>query len=92
MMKCIMTREALEKLGNMKNRQDGSREFISCLACISAIGKAIPSLLIYKGSNYELQTTWLEDVIIDANTYFTSLENGWSNDSIGLAWLKEIFD
>ena len=49
-----MTLEAL-KLGRVtKNKQDGNYEFISLLAYISAIGKAIPPLLIYKGASSDL--------------------------------------
>jgi hypothetical protein len=54
-----MTFKAFNKLRGMKNAKDGSREFISMLVYISAIGKAVPSLLIYKGSNSDLQTSWL---------------------------------
>jgi hypothetical protein len=92
MLKRVMTHKASERLGGMKNAQDGSREFITMLACISAIGKAIPSLLIYKGSNEELQTSWVEDVTEESNTYFTSSENGWSGKKIGLRWLEEVFN
>ena len=35
--------------------QDGNREFISLLACVSTIGKKIPTTLLYKGELYNLQ-------------------------------------
>ncbi len=38
-LKRIMARAALESGRIMKSKQDGSHEFISILACISAIGK-----------------------------------------------------
>ena len=62
------------------------------LACILAIGKVMPSLLIYKGSNGDLQTSWLEDVREDSGTYFTSSDNGCSSKQIRLRWLAEIFE
>lgn len=68
-----------------KNKQDGSREFISLLACISAIGKAIPPLLIYKGASGDLQSSWVKDVTVDSGIYFALSENRWSSNSIGLA-------
>jgi hypothetical protein len=37
--------------------QDGSRKFISLLACISAAGKVLPLALIYEGSTFDLQNT-----------------------------------
>ena len=33
--------------------QDGSREFISLLACISATGEVLPPALIYKGEHLQ---------------------------------------
>jgi hypothetical protein len=62
MLKRVISQSAFLRLGGMKNAQDGSREFISMLACISAIGKAIPGLLIYKGSNSDLQDSWIKEV------------------------------
>jgi hypothetical protein len=38
-LKRIITLEALKSGRVTKSKQDGSREFISCLACISAIGR-----------------------------------------------------
>jgi hypothetical protein len=56
-MKRIITREALT-LGRIKKaKQDGSYKFISILACISAIGRWIPPLLIYKGELSDLMST-----------------------------------
>jgi hypothetical protein len=39
--------------------QDGNREFISLLACVSAIGVALPPALLYKGELRDLQDSWL---------------------------------
>jgi len=91
-MKRVMTLIASERLGGIKNAEDGSREFVTMIACIFVIGKAFPGLLVYKGSNNDLQSSWVEDVTKESNTYFTSIENGWSSNSIGLTWLKEVFE
>jgi hypothetical protein len=56
-MKRIMTQEALKSGRIKKLKQDGSREFISILAYISAIGRWIPPLLIYKGDLSDLIST-----------------------------------
>ena len=56
-LKRIITQEAL-RLGRItKSKQDGSREFISILACISAIRRWVPPLLIYKGESGDLMST-----------------------------------
>jgi hypothetical protein len=91
-MKRIMTQEALKSGRIKKSKQDGSREFISILACISAIGKWIPPLLIYKGELGDLMSTWVDEVKIDSQAHFTVSSNGWSNNAIGLVWLKKVFE
>jgi hypothetical protein len=92
MLKRVISQSAFQRLGGMKNAQDGSREFISMLVCISAIGKVISGLLIYKGSNSNLQDSWIEDVTEQSSTYFTLSENGWSSKNIGMRWLEEVFE
>ncbi|RMZ87477.1 hypothetical protein DV736_g5297, partial [Chaetothyriales sp. CBS 134916] len=72
--------------------QDGSREFISLLACICADGTAIPLALIYQGTSGDLQDTWLEDFDHSSDhAYFAASEKGWTNEDLGMKWL-EIFD
>jgi len=56
-LKRIMTQEALRSGRITKSKQDGSREFISILACISAIRRWVPPLLIYKGESGDLMST-----------------------------------
>ncbi len=91
-LKRIMTRAALESGRITKSKQDGSREFISILACISAIGKWIPPLLIYKGESGDLMSTWVDEVTTDSKAHFTVSSNGWSNNAIGLVWLQKVFE
>jgi DDE superfamily endonuclease len=86
----IMTREALERGRITAASQDGCREFVSILACINAIGEALPPALIYAGEG--LLDTWLEDYDIEDKAYFGVSENGWSCDAFGRNWLKNIFD
>jgi len=74
-MKRVITLIASERLGGIKNAKDGSREFVTIIACIFIIGKTFPSLLVYKGSNNDLQSSWVKNVIKELNTYFTSIEN-----------------
>ena len=86
----IMSREALESGRITRASQDGSREFISLLACISAIGAVLPPALIYKGDS-SLHDTWLEDWIPGDIAHFAVSSNGWSSNALGLHWLKTIF-
>ena len=87
-----MSKEAY-KSGRVKQAaQDGSREFITCLACVSAIGKKIPATLLYKGQSYDLRDTWVEDLQEHDDFCFGASSNGWSNDAFGLQWLTTVFD
>jgi hypothetical protein len=56
-LKRIMTLAALKSGQVTKSKQDGSREFISILAYVLAIGKVIPSLLLYCGESEDLLDT-----------------------------------
>lgn len=87
-----MTREAYDSGRVKKSRQDSNREFITLLACISAIGKAIPPVLIYAGKSKDLWTTWMQDVNAEDGVHFGVSTNGWSNNEIGLSWLQQVFD
>ena len=86
-LKRIMSRAAFELGCITKSKQDRSREFISVLACINAIGKWIPPLLVYKGESKDLISTWVDEVTTDSQAHFTVLSNGWSNNAIRLVWL-----
>ena len=74
-----------------KAATDGSREFISLLACISATGTALPPALIYQGKSNDLQSSWLDEIGNDS-VYFAASENGWSCNSLGLNWLEKVFN
>ena len=89
--KRIMTLEALESGRITHASQDGSREFISLLACICANGTALPPALIYRGDSKTLQDTWLEDWSVDQQAFFAVSSNGWSCDLLGLNWLERVF-
>jgi hypothetical protein len=86
-LKRVLIRTALESGRITKAKQDKSREFISILAYISAIGKWIPPLLIYKGESGDLISTWVNEVTTDLKAHFTVSYNRWSNNMIRLSWL-----
>lgn len=89
--KRIMSKEALENGRITHASQDGSREFISLLACISADGVALPPSLIYRGDSGTLQDTWMEDFGSQDEAHFAVSSNGWSCNTLGLHWLEAIF-
>jgi hypothetical protein len=73
--------------------QDGNREWITVLACICADGSALPPSLIYQAKSGAIRDTWVEDITSgDHSVHVTSSPSGWTNDEIGLSWLKQVFD
>ena len=90
--KRIMSREAYKSGRVMKAGHDGNREFITLMACISAIGKKIPATLLYTGESYDLRSTWVKDLEDQDDFFFGASSNGWSNDAYGLQWLTEVFE
>ena len=91
-MKRIISKSAYNSGRVTKNKQDGSREFITLLACISACGRSIPATLLYKGASGDLQNTWVDAVTAEDECYFGSTQNGWSTNKIGLSWLEKVFE
>jgi hypothetical protein len=62
------------------------------LACISAISRWIPPLLIYKGELGDLMSTWVDEVKTDSQAHFTISSNRWLNNAISLVWLQKVFE
>ena len=91
-MKRIMSRQSHEEGKLQGAMQDGSREFITLLACICADMTALPAALIYQGKSQDLMDTWLDDLEEHDIAYFASSEKGWSSDAYGMAWLNKVFD
>ena len=71
-----MTLKALTSGRITHASQDGSKEFISLLACIYADGTALPPALIYKGDSGTLSDTWLEDWKINDKAFFAVFSKG----------------
>jgi hypothetical protein len=73
--------------------QDGSREWITLLACVCADGSALPPGLIYQSTNSGIQSSWVEDIKAGKHSVqVSSSPSGWTNNDIGLAWLEQVFD
>ena len=53
-MRRIMSRKAYEEGRCRQSTQDGNREFITLIACVLALGKALPPTLLYKGKSKDL--------------------------------------
>ena len=60
------------------------------LICIN--GSALLPALIYQGESHDLQDTWLDEFNHSTQrAFFACSKNGWSDDTIGLDWLRQVF-
>ncbi|KAI9037671.1 uncharacterized protein KD926_000087 [Aspergillus affinis] len=90
--KRIFSKQSFEK-GLKQRLQDGNREWITTIACICADGTSLSPGLIYQAVSSKLQDTWLQDFNPDLHTcFFASSPSGWTNDELGYAWLRDVFD
>jgi hypothetical protein len=91
--KWVFSRRLYEEGKIKAHIQDGSREWITLLACICADGSHIEPSLIYQSASGSIQDSWLQAFNPnDHQAYFASLSSGWTNNNIVLAWLKQVFD
>ena len=61
---------------------------MSIIEAVSADGRKLKCLVIFKGKN--LQTTWFPSESVP-NWFYTTSENGWTSKAIGNEWLKTVF-
>ena len=61
--------------------------------CVCCYGSVLPSSLIYEAANQAIRSGWVEEIQSGAHSvYVSSSPSGWTNNSISLAWLKQVFD
>jgi hypothetical protein len=91
--KRVFSRQMWESKEVTEALQDGSREWITLLAAICADGEVLPPGLIYASANATIRDTWVADIKAGEHDVFVgSSPSGWSNNELGLAWLKQVFD
>jgi hypothetical protein len=84
----------LKKQGKLLGAsQDGSRSWITFLACISQDMTSLPPFLIYQGKPGQVQDSWLTEFDPEhQSAFFTTSETGWTNHELGKEWLIGVFD
>jgi hypothetical protein len=91
--KRIFSKARWDKKGVRQPLEDGSSEWITVVACICLDGSVLSPSLIFKAANGAIQTSWVDAVQAGNHSVFTtSSPSGWSNNDIGLHWLKEVFE
>ena len=79
-----------ENRGRPKALQQGDREWTSIIQCINAKGWAIPPFIILSGKNH--LSPWYKEPDIPKNWSIEVSENGWTNNELGLKWLKHFHE
>jgi 4-hydroxybenzoate polyprenyltransferase len=72
-------------------KDDGRREWTTIIECISADGRYLHPLVIFKGG--DVQQQWFPDEGIEAfkDWKFESSAKGWTDDDIAVRWLMTVF-
>lgn len=73
-----------DRVGRAILIQPGNREWVTVIEGICADGWSIPPFFILSGKFH--QSTWYYD--LPADWMIAVSENGWTNDRLGLDWLK----
>lgn len=66
--------------------QPGDREWVTAIQSVCAAGYVTPPFIIYKGRVHI--SAWYEETSIPRNWKLSVSENGWTNNALGLEWLK----
>jgi hypothetical protein len=73
-----------------KLTQDGSQEWVTVIEAVSRDGQVLRPMIINKGKAHYMG--WYAKLTKKDLATFGVSEKGWSNEALGLRWLKEVFD
>jgi hypothetical protein len=91
--KRVFSRRLYEERKIRSHTQDGSREWVTLLACICADGSHLEPALTNPSASSSIRDSWLQYLNPDDHqAYSASSPTGWTNNDIGLLWLKRVFD
>jgi hypothetical protein len=91
--KRVFSKSSWVKKGVRAPIQDGNREWITVLASVCADRSALPPSLIYQAKNGAIRDTWVADIVAgEHSVHVSSSPSRWTNNDIGLSWLREVFD
>jgi hypothetical protein len=72
---------------------DGNRDWVTVIGAICADGTTLPPAVIFSATGEKLQANWTRDVDPKKHSLYLGVSpTGWTNDDLGVAWLKQVFD
>lgn len=78
------------KKGKVVHVQPGRQEWVTVLECVSALGTALPPMVILKGKG-EFNPAW-RPATPDPSWMWKASKSGWTNNSLALEWLIDHFE
>lgn len=67
-----------------------TRTWTSFIEAVTADGRVLRPAIIFKGK--ELQVQWFQSQMREyADWYFITSPNGWTDNHIGVEWLKDVY-
>ncbi|EGU72749.1 hypothetical protein FOXB_16738 [Fusarium oxysporum f. sp. conglutinans Fo5176] len=72
--------------GRPKQVQPGNREWITVIEGVNAEGQLIPPFIIGAGQHH--LANWYQECDLPGDWVIALSENGWTNNQLGLDWLK----
>ena len=79
-----------ERSWNSKLVQPEDQEWVTVIAGVNATGWALCTMIILKEKMH--QSCWYKTEELPDDWVIGVSENGWTNDQLGLYWLKEVFN
>lgn len=76
-----------DTIGRATVVQPGIREWVTTIECINASGWSIPPFMILSGKLH--QASWYQDILPDWAVALS--DNGWTNDTLGIEWIKHFY-
>jgi hypothetical protein len=70
--------------------QPGNREWVTAIDCICADGQSLPPVIIFEGKVH--QSPWYHCAELPRDWVIGVSDNGWTDDILGLTWLKQVFE
>ena len=69
----------------------GRQEWVTSIECVSAAGKALPPLVIFKGTTV-MHDAWIPTGVDTTGWRWRVSNKGWSSDTLAFDWLSNIFE
>jgi hypothetical protein len=86
----LSTRAVVDGHQNQRFKVTPDRgEWITSIECVSAAGRVLPPMIIFKGKN--VLNAWKPDSA-PTDWSFQSSNKGWTNKFLGFKWLTEVFE